>query len=107
MGIMMYQKMHKELENFLKPYQISCTVTDVFEETLLHIAGITTKHTGCSFGSDGDEKMYIKIRDITENDAENLLIVLKTFGKDVNAKKKYTYCISNHPKTFITTPDMR
>lgn len=91
----MYTRLNKELNEFLNSFEISTHTCDVFEEIVLNkLASIETQPEKCRFGSINENRMYFKIKGISDSDAEKFLKFLKETNGDKTATKGY-----------ISTPD--
>lgn len=94
----MYTRVSQELNSFLKPLSISTSCTDIFEETLLKLAGVQAQPTRCQFspyksnwGGEADPvKMYFRIKGISSQDAEKFLNYFKLTHGDVSATMHYS-----------------
>ncbi|KTD07174.1 hypothetical protein [Legionella jamestowniensis] len=64
----MYKQLYRALQQFLMGYYISIKYADIFEETLLKMAGIMTKPRRCQFGQLNDEQMFFTVKGIREDD---------------------------------------
>jgi hypothetical protein len=94
----MFNRLCKELNEFLAPHYITTTYSDVFEETLLKLAGVKSQPKHCEFANsksqfayeiNGNEKLaYFRIWRISEHDAELFLNFFKNHG-DAQASSEY------------------
>jgi len=100
----MFDRISQELKSFLAPLSISTTHSDVFEETLLKLAGVETQPACCQFAdspsqwrtSPSETRMYFRIWGITSDDAEKFLNFFKVTHGDTSATMSY----SPLPKAF-------
>lgn len=90
----MHSRLHYlELGKFLLPFEITTKFTDIFEETVLKMAGITTKPKKCYYEvikqNNNEEKIIyhsvFSIRGIGETDSNKFLEFLKDTCHDNNA----------------------
>ncbi len=90
-----HYKLNHGLKSFLNPQLISIHQCDIFEETLLKLAGVATQPTGCKFSMQDHEKMYVSVKGINADDAERMLGFLKEKCDD-NATCKFIPAVSEN-----------
>ncbi|MFT4058855.1 MAG: hypothetical protein QM652_04825 [Legionella sp.] len=76
----MFEQLVTALRRFLMNYYVSTKCTDIFEETLLKMASITTKPKKCTFAPSDTENLYFAIRSIGEQDTIKFTNFFKSFG---------------------------
>lgn len=80
----------KGIEEFLNTLLISCYPTDIFEETLLKLAGVAAKPEKCQFAPvERDGYMYVRVKGINDEDAEKFLTFLREKCGDATATTKF------------------
>jgi len=95
LGLRRHYKLQHSLKQFLNPELISIHQCDIFEETLLKLAGVVTQPTGCKFSIQDHEKIYISVKGINADDAERMLGFLKEKCDD-NATCKLIPAVSEN-----------
>lgn len=81
----MYEHLLSELKKFLMNYYISISYTDIFEESLLKMAGIVTQPRKCHFGKIDETKMFFSIKGIREDETLKFLAFFKSFGDSASS----------------------
>lgn len=77
------KKIFTELQEFALKYQISTTESDIFEETLLSMAGVTNKPQECKFKRGYDQtRMEFSIKGISQEDAKMFLEFIHAHGDE-------------------------
>lgn len=86
----MFNRLVKELNDFLKSYYINTNATDIFEETLLKLAGVETLPKQCQFKPlrIGENVICFSFKGIEEKDADQFLNFIKENG-DPEASIEY------------------
>lgn len=88
----------KEMDDFLFHYEVTSTACDIFEHTLLKLAGITTVPESCKFEicHRDDSRVKFTIKGISDVEAVNLCAWLRTHGDETMREEGDMECRPVH-----------
>lgn len=90
-GHMAFTSLVKKLNDYLRPIHTDTIHTDIFEKTLLLLAGVKTKPTFCRFDAQfHGSTLDFTIKGLSSDKAESFLGYLEATCKDPNASMSYT-----------------